>query len=310
LATLVPYSLFFAASGLLAGQSGAVPLNLLIGAILIIPAFWVGQALAARWPNQAPLIAITACLAAGIPQMLIWIYVLTPIEPHPRAVGGVVILVAISTVASVLLTVRQQAIDVIRELTLIVDHAEISRRAVQLDSETIDRELAAYLHSSVQTELVASSYAIQAAAATGTSDDVERALDRANRILVAPPKVGASELGSTTLTEVFAQLDQHWEPLLPTLFTLIGDDVPADPAVLRVITECLSNAMIHGHASRASVVATTTASELTLVITDDGNGPQGGPVGLGSRIMNEATRGWSLQPAPTGGSVVSCTLAI
>jgi len=57
-------------------------------------------------------------------------------------------------------------------------------------------------------------------------------------------------------------------------------------------------------------IAGAIGTDIAVVITDDGVGPQGGPPGLGTKALNSVTAGhWALEPAPVGtGAVLTATI--
>jgi signal transduction histidine kinase len=83
----------------------------------------------------------------------------------------------------------------------------------------------------------------------------------------------------------------------------------------RIVQEAVSNAMRHGKARRIGISLSEEAGHVTLTIEDDGGGlPDDWQTreGLGIRIMahRAAMIGGSLsvEPAPTGGTIVTCSV--
>ena len=70
-----------------------------------------------------------------------------------------------------------------------------------------------------------------------------------------------------------------------------------------MLQECLSNAAIHGAATEAKVRIIAESDCVIVEITDNGSGLGDGKPGLGSAVLNEATRSqWSIATAPNGGA--------
>jgi len=94
---------------------------------------------------------------------------------------------------------------------------------------------------------------------------------------------------------------------------LIHDDAVA-AQLYRIAQEAVRNALQHGRPKRIGVNLSEQHGMVTLAVEDDGAGfPEGGPKsgGLGVRIMahRAAMIGghFAIEPAPTGGTIVSCS---
>lgn len=95
---------------------------------------------------------------------------------------------------------------------------------------------------------------------------------------------------------------------------LIHDDAVATH-LYRIAQEAIRNAIQHGKARRIGISLSERHGLLTLAVEDDGLGfPEGGPAsnGLGVQIMRQrmAMIGgtFAIEPAPTGGTIVTCSL--
>ena len=95
---------------------------------------------------------------------------------------------------------------------------------------------------------------------------------------------------------------------------LVHDDAVATH-LYRIAQEAVRNAIQHGKPKRIGINLSERGPLLTLTIEDDGQGlPETGPEpkGLGVRIMAHRASmvggAFSIEPAPTGGTIVTCSL--
>jgi signal transduction histidine kinase len=170
----------------------------------------------------------------------------------------------------------------------------------------MQRDLALYLHSTVQAGLVASAYAMQDAAARGDEDALEQAIIEARG---AAARVGEHALAPVEreLAAMRASIDETWQGLLDVGWTLPAGALEAQQLerVSNVVQECLANALIHGAATEATVRIVIEDDCAIVELTDNGRGVGDGKPGLGSAVLNEATAGqWTIATVPTGGAQV------
>ena len=95
---------------------------------------------------------------------------------------------------------------------------------------------------------------------------------------------------------------------------LVHDDALATH-LYRIAQEAVRNAIQHGKPKRIGINLSERGQLLTLTVEDDGQGiPDTGPEtkGLGVRIMAHRASmvggTFSIEPAPTGGTIVTCSL--
>ncbi|MEI6137596.1 MAG: hypothetical protein WCQ48_09350, partial [Chloroflexota bacterium] len=184
------------------------------------------------------------------------------------------------------------------------EEAEFERLALEAATEQMQRELALYLHSTVQAGLVASAYSIQDAVNRGDTAALESGIADAR---FAISRVGDPDQNPPTidLAELSGQYDAKWRGLIAITWNL--PSTPVDAGVVyrvgNVVQECLSNASIHGAATEAKVRIVAESDCVIVEITDNGSGLGDGKPGLGSAVLNEATRSqWSIATAPNGGA--------
>ena len=185
------------------------------------------------------------------------------------------------------------------------EEAEFERLALEAATEQMQRDLALYLHGTVQAGLVASAYAIQDAAARGDKIALEQAIDGAR---AAAARVDEHTPAVTRdLAAVRAAIDETWGGVLAVRWILPDSELSATVVdrLGKVARECLANASIHGAASEATVRIVAESDCVIVEITDNGSGLGDGKPGLGSAVLNEATQSqWSIGSVPNGGAQV------
>lgn len=197
---------------------------------------------------------------------------------------------------------------------------EVSAREVEglvADRELarVSRDLAQYVHGTLQSHLLATAFAIERAVEAGDDAAFARAVDEARAALQSPPdaRVGAGEHGlgaevaeAVSLWRGFMEVDVTIDPELATLPAGTVVDVG------RVVGEALGNAWKHGRARHARVeVRLDRRDVVRVVVDDDGSAPAGGPPGMGSAWLDFVAPGaWGLSAGPAGGSSLVVDLVV
>ena len=204
---------------------------------------------------------------------------------------------------SSMVTSAQRQLDASRNDVVIV------RRATQ----RLYRDMAQYLHGTVQSRLMASALALES---HGDVDDEwrEHHLRHADALLRAPLAEFEAAMPSTLRVAVGAVIER-WSGVLTVDLNLdIQDEIRAAQHasdICAVVEEGLANASRHGLASAVTVGISVTESGVEINVQDDGVGPRAGEPGLGSALFDAvAPQAWSLTQAPLGqpGSVLRVTL--
>ena len=253
---------------------------------------------------RARLIALVTMLIAGaigtgVP-VLLGTYV-----PLRQALV-VLFLVAVTTIVSWAQAALRTQEAYLSSMRTHAEEAELERLALEAATEQMQRELALYLHGTVQAGLVASAYSIQDAVNRGDSEALEEAIADA-RASIARVGQDAGEVTVHDLVSLRTAITERWDGAIAITWNLPTDE-PAATVMTRidnVIQECLANASIHGAASEATVRIALDDEQVIVEITDNGRGVGTGKPGLGSAILTEATHGqWSIASVPDGGAQV------
>jgi signal transduction histidine kinase len=159
------------------------------------------------------------------------------------------------------------------------------------------------------------------AAIEATANQAMAEMRRALGILRATEPSGVALAPLPGLGQLPALQDQLRSAGLPVGLTVQGTPQPLatsiDLSLYRIVQEALTNALKHARATRADVVVCWAAHEITVEVTDDGQGPstaRAGSEGAGTIGMRErvALFGGELQvgPRPQGGYAVHVGLPI
>ncbi|MDP4667573.1 MAG: hypothetical protein NWS62_02320 [Gaiellales bacterium] len=218
------------------------------------------------------------------------------------AVLAVVLLDALFTGRTAALPVLRATLDD-TAIETIVERRELVR---------VSRDLAGYVHGTLQSTLLAAAFAIEDATRTGDEERVTRALADA-RVALRDLALPVPE----TVTDLAAELRRRADQWRGYLAVAVAVDCPypLSPATIRTASaigeEALVNARKHGHAAHVWISATMAEPGLLeLTIRDDGTGPREGARGVGSRQLDAAAPGaWTLAANPDGrGAILEATI--
>ncbi len=198
-----------------------------------------------------------------------------------------------------------------RALEADLDREHVVQTARNRALAEVTRTCARLLHGQVQTRLTACAAAIDLAADTGDASRAGEALERARHILTAPIDARATSVANSLWTELEA-VTEPWNGLCdivvlldPTAEECTGSsDITS---VARIVEEAVMNSVRHGGATDVEVHIRTGliagAACLEVRIDDNGIGPQAGPRGLGTALLDDSTQGrWGLAAGTHGGA--------
>ena len=318
---LVPFALWLASAVPFAvirtdlGRTLLATVAVLSGMLIAYP---LGRRLISRYAPapcfvRARLLALATMLVAAIPTLAL--YRRNAQYEHGNGLLLALISVAMVIVLTIVASWTRAGLQVqgerLRELRSQAEEAEFQRLALEAATEQMQRDLALYLHGTVQAGLVASAYAIQDAATRGDEVALEHAIADAR---AAAARVGdpAPAPVSRDLTAMRTAIDETWQGILAIRWTLPAGEL--DAAVVdrlgNVVRECLANASIHGAASDAAVSLIADGDAVVVEVIDNGRGIGDGAPGLGSAVLNEATAGnWTIA-AVDGGTCVRAVVPV
>lgn len=296
-----------AAGSLIAAMGPAMGL-LNLGYSLV--ALWACLTVANRWiaarPHQwtravSVMVATAYILVSPVAYLLF--------DQRPLQIAGAVLVLNAFWLPLVvgLVTVGAGAITssevVLQRLSDEVTAVQVGKKALDDEREDVLRELAAQLHGTAHSPLVAGS------ALLSHVDDArsrEQLLEHVGRAVaqLGEPQTTASL--SARLREVV----QPWDGLIDVTVQLDPnvDDVPvtdaARRAVERIVEEGIANAYRHGHAESVDVLVASSGGALRVDVLDDGTGlSENVTSGLGYRLFQTAASGdWGLTNRCGGGA--------
>lgn len=200
-------------------------------------------------------------------------------------------LATITAVAGVVVVARKNYAGQLASLEGLLSD-EIDREAAHAKSQLRDREIANYLHSSVQNQLLAQALRIE------SETDVDLARELKQIIALLEPRADAS---AASIANQLAQLAADWQGLINIEFA-IDPAAELDPATQQLVgliaVEAVNNAYRHGGADHIVI----SLAPGTLTVRDNGSlAPAGraGEPGLGSKLFDSAGQ-WSLKPVENG----------
>lgn len=196
-----------------------------------------------------------------------------------------------------------------------VSAREVDGLVADRELARVSRDLAQYVHGTLQSHLLATAFAIERAVEAGDDAAFAEAVDEARAALQSPPgsSVDAGEHGvdaevaeAVALWRGFMEVEVTIDPALDEMTAGAVVDVG------RVVGEALGNAWKHGRARHARVdVRPHDRDTVRVEVTDDGSAPTGGPPGMGSAWLDFVAPGeWSLSADPAGGASLVVHLAI
>jgi two-component sensor histidine kinase len=174
------------------------------------------------------------------------------------------------------------------------------------NNETVrlSNDMAKYLHGNLQSRLMASAFAIEAAGNAQDSLALSAEIEKARQSIATPfDQFTSHELGH--VSEELSRLLVMWEGVLSTELVLSSSDEDVSKVdtrnIIHVVEEAFSNALRHGLATEVKVLLAPTNAGVSLTVIDNGIGPRDGSPGLGSSLFNSiAGSNWSLSRGPEG----------
>lgn len=192
----------------------------------------------------------------------------------------------------------------------IVDRSRLDALAWEREEARTRMEAAEFLHSTVQSRLLAASAALRLAQAQDDPDLRDEAVRSAAQALHGWGEADGAPVETSSLRMVAEQ----WAGLVEV--TVRGDDFLASVgaatrrALVDIVAEAAANAARHGGATHVDVAIGASSGMLTLTVSDDG-GFGDGPPGLGTSLLDRrAPGGWCRRRNRAGGTDLIVTLPV
>ncbi len=292
----------------------SVPLLVALHGVLVWAALKTAQVLARRGGflrrNQ---MAVGIVLAIVLTELRIGL-VATAVGESPgirilgNAIWVAVLILLTSAVAAVLRGERMVG----AQLGQVVDRRAVDAAVADRELVRVSRDIAQYVHGTLQGTLLATAFAIEDATRRGDDAALAQALDQARRALDAAPMPTSAATTLAAEVEDRAAMWRGFTDVRVQVDPALGDVPPGVIAdVGRVVEEAIGNAHKHGPAGRVEVrVAPAGGGGLRVQVSDDGPGPGNGVNGMGFTWLDFAAPGaWRLEKGGVyGGSVLTVDL--
>jgi signal transduction histidine kinase len=185
---------------------------------------------------------------------------------------------------------------------------QLEAMLLKREEDRLSRELAKYLHGTIQSRLMASAMALEKAGRKGDKRALEKELAQAYESLRVPSASYFAAPEESFKAEV-SKVISKWKDLLNIKVKIdssIGELEPAKSQEIgNAINEGISNSFRHGHASNVKLNVEKVRAGIRVEIVDDGDGPMGGKGGLGTEWFNAISgRSWSLKKVNARGGAV------
>lgn len=299
--------------GVSAAGSSIAAMGVVVGILNLVNslvAIWICLTLANRWiavrPRQWTLAVVTMVAVAYV---LVSPVAYLIFDPRPLQVAGAVLVLNAFWLPMVvgLVTVGAGAITsgevVLNRLAADVNEVQVGKQALDDEREEVLRELAAQLHGTAHSPLVAGSALLSH---VDNAQTREQLLEQVGR---AVAQLGVAETGDS-LSNRLRDVTKPWEGLISVRMELdanVDDVVVTDAtrrAIERIVEEGIANAYRHGNADAVEVVVESSGDELQVDVLDNGSGlGESVTAGLGHRLFETATSGqWGLSNRQDGGA--------
>lgn len=280
-------------------------------ASLVVPGlvYLAGRRLIRARPSHSAVIGGITIAVASVSAAVSSLVLLEPSGAPLAALLGVTFL-ACALAASVAVTALRAGEEVIEELSDLVDERAVEQAALRREAVALERELASHLHGTVQARLVAAAFALREADRTGDREAARQAAEAAQAALTDAVATPVTPLPGGTPADLRAEVTAQWGDVLALTWSQApGPLSPSEAhAAAQVLGHALKNAVVHGGATAADIAVTRENGTLCIAVTDDGAGPAGGPPGMGSAYLDEVASSWCIEPAGSGGSMLTARL--
>ena len=181
----------------------------------------------------------------------------------------------------------------------------IANKRIELISNSreldrMGREMARYLHGTIQSKLMAAAMAVEMAGRKSDKFQLEIEIEKALNTLRMPTQEYLDSRVSD-LREGLRDLTAKWDGILEINFLETSDLAFSENethALLEITNEAIFNAHRHGSATVIKVdFKRMKNNTIRVVVTDNGNGIQSIKPGLGSQFFNSITKNWNLENA-------------
>lgn len=199
--------------------------------------------------------------------------------------------------------------DDIRTLEDRVDERMVAAARANREVARTSRELAQYVHGTLQSTLLATAFAMERA---NQANDPAAFAEAAASARAALVQTGPVRSEAASLAEAVERQRDLWGAFTEIECTIDLDGEPSMAAVHAldlILEEGISNAKKHGRSAHISVTIERATDGIRIRIVDDGTGPGDGDPGYGSTLLDRAAPGaWDLAALDDGGAVLTAVV--
>lgn len=216
-------------------------------------------------------------------------------------------LIALILITGIVDSALRTQIYQIKTLRGLVDEKRLELIAKGRDVDRLSRDMAKYLHGTIQSKLMAAAMAVELAGRKNDKRQLDIEIDRALQSLKMPSKDYLANSAINSLSDV-NEIANKWDGIVQV--SLIGiEALDASEVEMRqiadVLNEALLNAYRHGGASKAIVKANRMPNrKIELLIEDNGEGIKTLKPGLGSSLYSSISSNWLISNLEGGKGAV------
>jgi hypothetical protein len=282
-------------------------LRMLLLCFTTMVALGIGTKAINRWPAYKHQIYFSALLAAVTLPPIYGVFLLgDEVNQHFLGISlTIAFWIPMLTITCGLIdTALKQRQEILDGLQARIDKSRVRTISENNEAIRLSNDMAKYLHGNLQSRMMASAFAIEAAGRAQDAGALAVEIEKARQSIQTPfDQFTGNELEPISIE--LPKLLKMWDGVLKTELNIAGSDefVSATDTrnIIHIVEECFSNSLRHGLATEATIILITTGTGISLSVIDNGLGPRDGLPGLGSSLFNSiAGSNWSLVRGPDG----------
>ena len=220
-----------------------------------------------------------------------------------------------SWIAAILITPVVPAVIVILSLARLVqsDHDLIiellgsiharNQDSAQLNGSAVERQLASFIHNSLQSEFVALAGQLSEAADSSDKDQVESVKSKVSEILDRSFIEDFKDFTNSPLARLVS-VQESWKGLLEIEISIpenLLSHSDRNGLIVQTIEEFAANSFRHGKAKKIQVIGAQGKQGMKLLLKSDGQSPLSAQRGLGSEWLDQiSVTPWTLESDTSG----------
>ena len=215
-----------------------------------------------------------------------------------------IILVVITGIADSAMRTQIFQIKTLKEL---IDNKRFELIAKGRNVDRLSREMAKYLHGTIQSKLMAAAMAVELAGRKNDQRLLNLEIDRALQTLKMPSKEYLANAGIYKLSDL-EDIIAKWEGIVKVEISGFEKIEPSETEIqqlIDVINECILNSYRHGQATSVQIsLDRTNARLISIVARDNGKGLTAMKPGLGSSLFSTISKNWEISNNKNGSGAV------